>query len=314
MSQSTAFLSARTWLPLCALVTIATICQAQVVTNGPEALVSLGNEMDYKLGRSCAVGCLVYNKNTPCAAGAFYQDLGVWLGCDRCHQINGCYCKTAFASSATSLIDECVSRQCSGAGVADWDQEVTNMLSLYDGYCATANVAVPTTTRIRPAATKTPGATTADSPPPDPGAGAGSVTGGAPIETNPPSPSDTSASAPDGDKKSGLSQSDIVALAASLGVGIPSLLIAAITLCVQLKKRKRRQQADEGRSLVGSMPASVSHSPFPSHSSTPVPQGQGWNVPGATRGPENVQANCQIKLRAAFRPNTTKSAHPVGAG
>lgn len=103
------------------VISLVAICQAQQITNGPLAIVSLGNEMAYKTGRSCAVGCLVYNGGTPCVAGAFYQDIGVWLGCDRCHQINACYCSTDFASSATSMIDACVSKKCSEAGIADWD-------------------------------------------------------------------------------------------------------------------------------------------------------------------------------------------------
>lgn len=159
------------------------------------------------------------------------------------------------------------------------------MLSLYDGYCATANVELTTTSRIRPVATNTKAATTAGTnPTPGPGAGAGSNSDGVPVETNPPTPSGTGTRTADTNEKNGLSQSDIVALAASLGVGIPSLLIAAITLWVQLKKRKRRQQPDEGRILVGSVPASVNHSPFVSHTPTPVPQDQAWNVPGPYHG------------------------------
>ncbi|KAM7215681.1 hypothetical protein V8F06_008972 [Rhypophila decipiens] len=285
MARKPVLSSARTW-HLFLFVNIFKLCQAEQITNGPEAPQTLYNEMAYKTGRSCAVGCLVYNGDIPCQAGAFYQDIGVWMGCGRCGQSNGCYCSTDLASSATSMIDECVSKRCSDAGVADWDQEVTKMLSLYDGYCATANVAPTTTSRVRPqATTRPPGAvTTAENP--TPGAGAGSSTDGQAQETSPPSASGTSST--DEPEKKGLSQSDIVALAASLGVGIPSLLLAAITLCVQLKKRKKRNHqklVDEGGTSVGSV-AHSPQTPYRSHTTTPIPQQghQGFNVPGPVYG------------------------------
>ncbi|KAK0730218.1 hypothetical protein B0H67DRAFT_470066, partial [Lasiosphaeris hirsuta] len=207
------------------------------VTNGPLADISIASEIAYSTARACAAGCLRDNGIYPCNVAGFY-DLAAELGCGRCAPINACYCSEPLGSSATSYVSACVSRNCAKS-IDSWPDEVTNMLAIYDGYCATANVAQSTTSF------KTPAKTTATA---TAGAGSGS-------ETNP-----GAAANPDGaatatgagatstvtgtpEAKGGLSQSDIVALAASLGVGIPSLAIAAITLCVQLRKRRARAAA-----------------------------------------------------------------------
>jgi len=105
------------------------------------------------------------------------------------------------------------------------------MASLYEGYCLTANADTTTTAASsKPTSAKSTAGATSDS---------AQNSGSTPTETAPASSSSSSGTGSGG--KEGLSQSDIVALAASLGVGIPSLIIAAITLCVQLRKRKKNQ-------------------------------------------------------------------------
>ncbi|KAK0740009.1 hypothetical protein B0T18DRAFT_312061, partial [Schizothecium vesticola] len=198
-------------------------------TTGALAPVSLYHEFAYSTARPCAAACLIYNGILPCNVAGYY-DLGVELACGRCGPINNCYCGTKIASSATSYISSCVSQNCARS-VDSWPEEVTSMLELYDGYCATANVMPASVTKgAAGGATATKATGGSGTTGTNPGAGAG---GEGAKETAP-------ASSEEGKKdKEGLSQSDIVALAASLGVGIPSLLIALVTLCVQLRKRKR---------------------------------------------------------------------------
>ncbi|KAK3362488.1 hypothetical protein B0T25DRAFT_437503, partial [Lasiosphaeria hispida] len=204
------------------------------VTNGPLAYVSVADEMAYSTARACAAGCLRDNGVYPCQVAGFY-DLAAELGCGKCSPINACYCSEALGSSATSYVSACVSRNCAKS-IDSWPDEVTNMLAIYDGYCATANVAQTTTSFKAPA--KTTATATG-------GAGSGSETNpGAAADPNAATQTGGAASTATGtgaaEAKGGLSQSDIVALAASLGVGIPSLAIALITLCVQLRKRRAR--------------------------------------------------------------------------
>ncbi|KAK0643750.1 hypothetical protein B0T16DRAFT_459860 [Cercophora newfieldiana] len=115
---------------------------ADTTTLGPLGYVSLRSELAYTTARRCAAGCLAYNGVLPCNV-AGYQDLGVHFQCG-CGPINACYCSKPLASSATAYISSCVSAKCA-ASVDSWPEEVTSMLGLYDGYCATANVAVETT-------------------------------------------------------------------------------------------------------------------------------------------------------------------------
>ncbi|KAK1829307.1 hypothetical protein QBC39DRAFT_237522, partial [Podospora conica] len=187
--------------------------------SGALAPVSLYYDIAYSTARPCAAGCLIYNGVLPCNVAGYY-DLGVELACNRCGPINNCYCSAKLGASATSYISACVSDKCARS-VDSWPDEVTSMLQLYDGYCATANVMPASVTKGVVTGTK---------------AGPGITgTGGEGVKETAP------ASSEEGGKKDkeGLSQSDVVALAASLGVGIPSLLIALVTLCVQLRKKKR---------------------------------------------------------------------------
>ncbi|KAL3299284.1 hypothetical protein RB213_000357 [Colletotrichum asianum] len=151
-----------------------------------------------------------------------YQDLGVALQCD-CQSIR----LLLQHCSATSYISSCVSRGCSK--VENWSVDLTSMLDLYNSYCATANgqaanaLDAPATLTSERTSLKT----TASN-------GAGASSNGQATQTSRLGSSSTSsaeAQQPSAAAESGgLSRSDIVALAASLGVGIPSLLIAGLTL------------------------------------------------------------------------------------
>jgi hypothetical protein len=267
---------------------------AAEVTNGPLAGVSIASEMAYSTARACAAGCLRDNGVYPCQVAGFY-DLAAELACGRCSPINACYCSEALGSSATSYVSACVSRNCAKS-IDSWPDEVTSMLAIYDGYCATANVA-PTTTSFKTPAKTTATATAA-------GAGSGS-------ETNPGAATATGAGATSAvtgapsEAKGGLTQSDIVALAASLGVGIPSLAIAAITLCVQLRKRRARVVA------ASSEPKTHSMTNLQSSATPPPPplyydqgHGQPYGPYGAPQGPYGaVQQPESYELASQPRPH-----------
>ncbi|KAK0704022.1 hypothetical protein B0T26DRAFT_597121, partial [Lasiosphaeria miniovina] len=211
------------------------VAAAAAVTSGPEAPVSMGKSDVFSSARKCAQGCIIYSGWAACGVNAGFKDLGVALDCG-CSPTNDCYCSKDLASSATEYISSCVSAHCTGV-VDTWPAEVTRMLGIYDGYCATANAAAATTST--PAITSSSGtaATTQSGP------GKGTTA----LQTSPAGSSANPTQAAGGaesDKK-GLSQSDIIALAASLGVGVPSLLIAAATLWVQLRKKKKKTTAGQ---------------------------------------------------------------------
>lgn len=148
----------------------------------------------------------------------------------------------SLSSSATSYLSSCISAGCAN-GVNDWTTDLSSMLGLYDSYCATANAAIVTTVP----ATITDASSSAPS-----GTSKGQGNTGAP-KTETGTETTSATTAPSSDKAGGgLSQSDIVALGASLGVGIPSLLIALLTLWVQLRKRK--QKAEKSESMVHMVP------------------------------------------------------------
>ncbi|TLD18035.1 hypothetical protein PspLS_10381 [Pyricularia sp. CBS 133598] len=226
------------------LATSPTLASAQKITGGPAATVSLYKQTDYSTARACAVGCLVYNGIYHCGVNAGYQDLGIGLGCG-CGSVNGCYCNTKVAAEASSYVSSCVSSRCA-ANVGDWKSEIGSMMNMYGTYCATANVE------------PTPNAANAPNPAGVTGkaasgtlqtsAGGGSRAGaGLPAETGDSGAGQQqqqqSNGGGDSASKGGLSQSDVIALAASLGVGVPSLMIAAATLWLQMKKKKSKALA-----------------------------------------------------------------------
>ncbi|KAI6365276.1 hypothetical protein MCOR25_005406 [Pyricularia grisea] len=226
------------------LAIASSLTSAQKTTAGPAATVSLYKQTDYSTARSCAVGCLVYNGIYNCGVNAGYQDLGIGLGCG-CGPANGCYCNTKVASEASSYISSCVSSRCA-ANVADWKSEAGSMMDMYKAYCATANVGpTPNAAANAPNPAGVTGKA-ASSGTLQTGASGGSRTGaGLPAETSDSGAGQQQGGGTGGDSasKGGLSQSDIIALAASLGVGVPSLMIAAATLWLQMKKKKSKAQA-----------------------------------------------------------------------
>ncbi|KAK2731094.1 hypothetical protein CKAH01_09165 [Colletotrichum kahawae] len=241
------------YLTMASLLLLAPLASA-ATTTGALARVSIFSEVAYSTARACAAGCLVYNGNYPCGVGG-YQDLGVALQCG-CQSINGCYCNTALASSATSYISSCVSKGCSK--VENWSVDLTSMLDLYDSYCATANGQAANAPNAPATLTseKTSFKTTATN-------GAGASSNGQATQTSRLDSSSTSsaeaqqplAAADSG----GLSRSDVVALAASLGVGIPSLLIAGLTLYFQIKKKRRNAAGESYPSPERSIAQVVTH-------------------------------------------------------
>ncbi|CRK12984.1 hypothetical protein BN1708_010686, partial [Verticillium longisporum] len=238
MQRSLPSSPAKRLLVLSLLSLLLTISMAQDVTQGPLAPVSLGSYTELATARGCAAACLVYNGIWVCGVNAGYDDLGVALECG-CASINGCYCNTGLASSATAYLSRCVSSRCAES-VENWTQEVAGMLGIYEGYCATAleagegTAAATTTTTTSRARTATGGATVAAD-----ATRSARTSGGAEETLAAENDTTENGGASEGETDGGLSKSDIVALAASLGVGIPSLIVALVTLCIQMKKRKR---------------------------------------------------------------------------
>ncbi|EWC46454.1 hypothetical protein DRE_04397 [Drechslerella stenobrocha 248] len=110
---------------------------SQGITAGPQVTgrVSIRDPVEYTLQRSCVQHCLYYNGNNP--RGYYYNnwdDVGGELGCGHA-PINGCYCNTKYASSATSYFSSCIAGYC---GTSD-PEDFVSAVSFYDAYCATAN-------------------------------------------------------------------------------------------------------------------------------------------------------------------------------
>lgn len=231
---------------------------AQKITNGPQAPVTIGSDKILATARACAAKCVSYNGPYYCGIAGYY-DLGQALACG-CASANGCYCNTAYASSATSFLSSCVSAGCVKS-VADWTVDLGSMLGLYDNYCKTANVE-PTSISFS-ATVKTTGASSAATTT-TAAAGKGSTDGSIASRTGSASnaPATTSASdstSSSGDNK-GMSGTTILALAVGLGVGVPLLLIIgfAFCCCVVVKKRRSKRaaknSAPEGQSMMQATP------------------------------------------------------------
>ncbi len=217
---------------------------AQETKSGPLAPVTIAAEVAYSTARACAASCISY-------VGPYYcpivapKDLKIELGCG-CAPINACYCSESLGSSTTSYLHDCVSYKCSN-GVDNWEAEVTSMLSLYDGYCATANVgeASASTTPAASAAGSTRAAVASAA---DTGAaGTATATATATSTGTAVATASPAAEADSGDE--GLSKSDIIALAAGLGVGIPSLAVAVAALYFQLRRRRNPDHLEMSQAI-----------------------------------------------------------------
>lgn len=239
--------------PILHILTLRLVSAATTV--GPLAPVSINQLPSYSTARPCAAGCLVYNGLWACEVNAGYHDLGKDLGCG-CAPNNACFCSAGLASGASSYISSCVSAKCSSFG--DVGGDLTSMLGLYQGYCQTANTGSPSSV---PAATTAEGTqkstgvatvTTAKS--------TGSVPATTSASTMATSPQETTRVEDAEDE--GLSKSDIIALATGLGIGIPSLLVGAVALFQQLRRRAPKSPASsvtETHSQTGSQTHQIGH-------------------------------------------------------
>ncbi|KAF2819008.1 hypothetical protein CC86DRAFT_238447, partial [Ophiobolus disseminans] len=199
-------------------------------TVGPLAPVSIHSLLAYSTAKPCAAGCLKYIGIWDCRFNAGYRDIGKDLGCG-CSPINACWCSAGLQPSATSYISNCVSTAC--GKVPNVEGDVSSMLSLYGGYCATANVEVSSQPAETKAFTTPPAAasSTKVAAPKSPGISSATAAAGE-------GPASTSTPSDEVKEDEGLSKSDIIALASGLGVGIPSLIIGALALWFQLRRRR----------------------------------------------------------------------------
>lgn len=226
--------------------------------NGPTATVTITNDLSYITGRGCAVGCLWNINARDYIDIKGYRDLGFELSCGD-PAINGCYCKTDYASSATSYISNCVDERCSDLG-GGLTEEVKTIEALYDGYCETANIDPRTTAAELSTATEGPSTDTValttearrTLPPTSSALPVGKPTPSAltSFNSSPTARSDSSAAESTTEASpgsGGLGKSDAIELGVGLGVGIPSLLLVLVGLWLQIKRRRRnaRREKDE---------------------------------------------------------------------
>ncbi|KAF2633884.1 hypothetical protein BU25DRAFT_465098 [Macroventuria anomochaeta] len=235
----------RSTTPLFSVLSLGLVITLHLVsattTIGPLAPISIHKLPAYSTARPCAAGCLVFNGIWACGVNAGYHDLGTDLGCG-CGPNNACFCSAGLAKSASSYISSCVSAKCTSFG--DVGGDLTSMLGLYDGYCQTANVEI---------ASSVPATTTIDGAEASKGVAASVSTRSTETVPARASASATAISTQgltEADKKEdeGLSKSDVIALATGLGVGIPSLLVGAWALYLQLLRRRSSRSVP---SIVG---------------------------------------------------------------
>ncbi|KAH6679928.1 hypothetical protein F5X68DRAFT_277684 [Plectosphaerella plurivora] len=245
------------------LLLLLGVAQAQQETQGPLAYLSIAEREEWVTARDCARTCLKYTGIWHCGVNAGYHDLAYDLDCG-CSPLNGCVCNPKLASSASAYISSCVSAGC--GRVDNVNEDVTAMLGIFDSYCSTAMVAANEAQPTEDAGS-TDNANAPNTPAKQTTAPQTATTGGQGASQTSGAGSEAQASdgATDGQTgqsdpaaaKDGLSRSDVIALAASLGVGIPSLLIAALTLWIQMKKRKKNAAAEAVRSSTMYAPAPV---------------------------------------------------------
>jgi hypothetical protein len=204
--------------------------------SGPTASVSIASEPAYVTARPCAATCLWYNGIFVCGVHSGYSDLATNLECS-CDATNSCYCGKDNAAFASSYISSCVS-----AGCSSFPTEIANMITLYDSYCATAQV-VATTTSATLRATSTTAASLGSTPAES--GRAETTTSGNVAQATGGSVIPTQTTSSDESGKKGLTQSDVIALGVGLGVGVPSLLLALATFCLQRKKKEKERRVSQ---------------------------------------------------------------------
>ncbi|KAK6343609.1 hypothetical protein TWF730_011200 [Orbilia blumenaviensis] len=215
--------------------------------------VSISKGVEYTLQRSCVKHCLYYNGPYP--RGPYYHDwddVGGELGCGYA-PINGCYCNTKYASSATSYFNTCIPYYCGSGEDAD-PNDLVSALSLYNDYCATANgnptkpVPVPVTIAASttpespdatPSETSAPGTTSGPASEPTQGGttGSSSVSAGGATAEQKASPSPTEAASQGGNGGGGLSKGTTIGIAVGVSVGAIALIAAAVLVFLSRRKR-----------------------------------------------------------------------------
>ncbi|KAF3182665.1 hypothetical protein TWF106_000832 [Orbilia oligospora] len=254
------------------LLLLARLAMGQDITSAPAlpqtSRVSITSALEYTLQRSCVAHCLYYNGPLP--RGPYYHDwddVGGELKCGYA-PINGCYCNTKYASSATAYFNTCIPYYCGSGEDADPD-DLVSALSLYNDYCATANgnptkpvptpVVIPASTTSAPASSETSetgsSSTSVDesSQPATTGSSAGS-SGAAPptavaeSKTNPsPTEAGSEMGSGGGNGNGGLSKGATIGIAVGASVGGLALIAAAVVLFLT----RRRALAGEKQPMGG---------------------------------------------------------------
>lgn len=82
--------------------------------------------------RLCASWCITFGNTDHCDKLAMFLSCGVWGGPQSAIR-NDCYCRPDLFSTAHSFLSSCVNSACSSNSV-----DVTQAISVYDGYCNSA--------------------------------------------------------------------------------------------------------------------------------------------------------------------------------
>ncbi|KAF3906113.1 hypothetical protein ABW21_db0209535 [Orbilia brochopaga] len=112
------------------------------------SFVSIDGDRDYATARGCVQSAL-WDDGGGNGRGvdAAPDDVGYGLGCGDL-PINGCYCSSAMAASATAYISGYVEGNCSPTASAN--KYLSTALSIYGKYCKTAGVVEQAATTSKP--------------------------------------------------------------------------------------------------------------------------------------------------------------------
>ena len=210
-------------------IVIANPAPAPAVTEGPQAYISYEALPAFSTLKPCAQGCLRYNGVYHCSLQG-YWDLGKELKCG-CSPLNYCICDKREAAAASSYINKCVATQCT------LPNEVSAVLDLYNGYCATANVEITSSTTKPYSFT---GVTVGSSKTATPAGGNGVTSGNnAAQETSGSSGQVNSAN------HSGAPKGPVLGLGTIIGIAVGGVILIAALLCIGcclVWKRKRNKR------------------------------------------------------------------------
>ncbi|KAE8452937.1 hypothetical protein EG329_012124 [Mollisiaceae sp. DMI_Dod_QoI] len=125
--------------------TSSAVVETSVANSGDEApttasrgdlgTVTIYDTPAYSVAVGCVRECLMQEFEAGVPDGLI---LAAALGCTSPYY-NGCYCTSAVASAATSLLSECIVEACSGTA------EIPDAFSIYNNYCTTAGYPGPAT-------------------------------------------------------------------------------------------------------------------------------------------------------------------------